>query len=105
MEEIYRAFARRDTGILSANFDQLVCPYLPICDPVVNGQIVKWDRQHLTVKFAESLADPVDAYLKTARLLPNTPPASPSPNVTMSEQPRSSTTLSEWPEWYGEGAQ
>jgi hypothetical protein len=52
-----------------ANFDKLVCPFMPICDPIVNGQIVRLDEQHLTPRFAESLADPVAALLQNDRLI------------------------------------
>src|SRR5262249_16936895 len=31
--------------------DRLICPSLPICDPIVNNQIVKLDPTHLTVAF------------------------------------------------------
>jgi len=40
-----------------------VCPYLPICDPVIDGIVVKFDRQHLTAQFATRIADPIDAVL------------------------------------------
>jgi hypothetical protein len=59
--------------VTSADFDRLVCPFLPICDPVVNGQIVKFDGTHLTAKFVTSIAPEVDAYLKDAGLIPRTP--------------------------------
>ena len=35
--EIYRAAADEDDEVWSLDIDQLVCPYLPICDPVVDG--------------------------------------------------------------------
>jgi hypothetical protein len=37
---------------------------------VVNGQIVKGDRTHLTDKFAATLAGPVDEYLKQSGIIP-----------------------------------
>jgi peptidoglycan/LPS O-acetylase OafA/YrhL len=60
----YRQAATVVPGVFSADFDHLVCPFLPICDPIVNGQIVKWDPTHLTVGFAKTIAPQVDAYLK-----------------------------------------
>ena len=48
----------------------VVCPFLPICDPIVNDQIVKWDPTHLTAQFAASIAPAVDDYLKQAGLVP-----------------------------------
>jgi peptidoglycan/LPS O-acetylase OafA/YrhL len=69
LELFYRQLARDDKNMRSADFDRLVCPFLPICDPIVNGQIVKWDRTHLTAKFAVSIAPQVDEYLKQADLI------------------------------------
>ena len=57
-------FAKQDHNVWSVDLDHLVCPFLPICDPIVNNQIVKWDPTHLTVKFAQSIAPQLNAYLK-----------------------------------------
>ena len=70
LELEYRRLDRRYDNVWSADFDRLVCPFLPICDPVANGQIVKADRTHLTDKFATTLAGPVDEYLKRAGIIP-----------------------------------
>jgi hypothetical protein len=70
LEQLYRSLADADKGVWSANFDRLVCPFFPICDPLVNGQIVKFDPTHLTPAFAKSIAPAVDAYLKQAGLVP-----------------------------------
>ena len=70
IEHYYRQLAERDGRVWSADIDRLVCPYLPLCDPVVNGQIVKSDATHLTTKFAKSLAPSIDAYLRNNGLIP-----------------------------------
>jgi hypothetical protein len=70
MERLYRRLAKQDDRVWSANFDRLVCPFLPICDPVINGQIVKLDNTHLTPKFAASIAPEVDHYLKQIGAIP-----------------------------------
>ena len=70
VDAAYRQLARRNAGVFSADFDRLVCPFLPICDPVIGGRIVKWDSSHLTVAFAQSLAPQVDAYLKQTGVIP-----------------------------------
>jgi hypothetical protein len=31
-----------------STLDRLVCPYFPICDPIVRGVVVKRDQQHIT---------------------------------------------------------
>ena len=71
VERYYRGLARRDKAVTSADFDRLACPFLPICDPVVNGEIVRRDGEHLTSQFAASLAPEIDAYLKNAGLIPD----------------------------------
>ena len=70
LERLYRRLATRDDRVWSADLDRLVCPYLPICDPIVDGQIVKFDVSHLTEKFAKSLVAQVNDYLKRIGLIP-----------------------------------
>jgi hypothetical protein len=70
LEMLYRRLAGPGHRVWSADFDRLVCPYLPICDPVIAGHIVKVDTQHLTLEFSEYVADDIDAYLKANRLIP-----------------------------------
>ena len=43
---------------------------MPICDPVIDGRIVRFDNQHITPAFAVTLADPVAAFLQDAGLIP-----------------------------------
>jgi peptidoglycan/LPS O-acetylase OafA/YrhL len=69
LERFSRQLARRDKGVVSADFDRLVCPFLPICDPIVNNQIVDWDAAHLTAGFAKTLAPPIDDYLKQTGII------------------------------------
>jgi peptidoglycan/LPS O-acetylase OafA/YrhL len=70
LERFYRQAAKHDNDVWAANFDRLVCPYLPICDPLVNGEIVKFDATHLTATFSASLGPSIDAYLKDSGLIP-----------------------------------
>ena len=70
LEQLYRSLAQRDRGVYSLSLDAAVCPLLPTCDPIVNGQMVKIDPLHITVGFSESLAPQVDASLKSAGILP-----------------------------------
>lgn len=64
IEEAYRelAEARREVAVL--DLDRSVCPYLPICDPVIGGQVVRRDALHLTQGFGATLAEPIDAFLE-----------------------------------------
>jgi peptidoglycan/LPS O-acetylase OafA/YrhL len=70
IERFYRNLAARNDNVRSADIDRLVCPFLPICDPVINGLIVKQDGNHLTAKFAASIAPQVDKYLQDTGVLP-----------------------------------
>ena len=50
-------------GVVTIDLDPAVCPYLPICDPVVGGTIVMRDATHLSVQFARTLVGPVEEAL------------------------------------------
>jgi hypothetical protein len=76
LELLYRRIAKEDPNVRSLDLDKAVCPLFPTCDPIVNGQIVKWDPSHLTIPFAQSLAPQVDTYLKSVGILaPSSPRA------------------------------
>lgn len=68
LEDIYRAVVDQ-RKVYGADFDPLVCPFTPICDPVVNHMVVRFDNQHLSPQFAVNLADPVYEYLRNDRVL------------------------------------
>ena len=51
LEQFYRSIAN-GTDVYTLDLDRLVCPYLPICDPIVGGVVVKRDPQHITVGFS-----------------------------------------------------
>ncbi len=64
LEHFYRQLANgKDT--FTIDLDRVVCPYLPICDPVVSGIVVKRDPQHITPAFSRSMGDPIQALLAT----------------------------------------
>ena len=63
LERYYRKVAN-GTDIYSIDLDRLVCPYLPICDPIVGGLVVKRDSQHITAGFSKKLALPIRRLLK-----------------------------------------
>ncbi len=73
LELLYRRLDARSDRIRSANFDTFVCPFLPICDPVIAGHIVKVDTQHLTRDFADYIAPEVADYLVATHLIPRSP--------------------------------
>jgi peptidoglycan/LPS O-acetylase OafA/YrhL len=69
VESFYRNLDRADDHVWSIDLDHLVCPYLPICDPIVNRQVVTTDGAHLTREFATTLAGPVAAALRSNGIL------------------------------------
>jgi peptidoglycan/LPS O-acetylase OafA/YrhL len=63
VEAAYRELAEARSGVSVVDIDPLVCPYLPICDPVIGGQVVRRDALHLTQGFGATLADPIGELL------------------------------------------
>jgi peptidoglycan/LPS O-acetylase OafA/YrhL len=70
LEQMYRDLAQDNDRVRSLDLDKQVCPLLPVCNPIVNGEIVKRDPSHLTAQFARSLAPYVETYLRSVGLLP-----------------------------------
>ena len=62
-EQAFRAADDADERIWSLDLDQAACPYLPICDPVVDGDVTYYDNTHLTGTYARTLADPIERFL------------------------------------------
>jgi SGNH domain-containing protein len=74
LELHYRNIARTESDVVALNIDRLVCPHLPICDPIVNGTIVKWDAGHLTKTFAASIGPAIAAALRRDGVLTRASP-------------------------------
>ena len=53
----------------SVDLDRVVCPALPICDPIVDGTVVRWDGAHLTRRFGMTLVDDLTKMLDDRGLL------------------------------------
>jgi hypothetical protein len=70
LEQLYRKIAAADNDVEALDLDKQVCPLLPICNPVVNGEIVKRDPSHLTAQFARTLAPYVETWMRSVGLLP-----------------------------------
>jgi peptidoglycan/LPS O-acetylase OafA/YrhL len=68
LELHYRALRRADSHVWSVDIDSLVCPYKPICDPVVRGHIAWYDLSHLSLDFAATLTDPIATYFADNRI-------------------------------------
>ena len=68
-EVVFRKLAAADEGVWSVDLDRAVCPYLPICDPVVNGAMVKLDEDHIGLAFGATLGAVLDSYLVDSGVL------------------------------------
>ncbi|MGB8651279.1 MAG: acyltransferase family protein [Mycobacteriales bacterium] len=62
----YRALARELPGVRTVDLDPLACPRLPVCDPIVDGFVVRRDHDHLTPAWSAYIADDVDTLLRRA---------------------------------------
>jgi hypothetical protein len=69
IERIYDRSARPG-AVWTVDFDRLVCPRLPTCDPIVNNMIVKRDSDHITGKFAAAMGEAVSTLLHDNGVLP-----------------------------------
>jgi peptidoglycan/LPS O-acetylase OafA/YrhL len=70
IERLQRAIAKRNEGqVWSLDLDRQTCPYLPICDPIVRGLVVRRDPTHLAAKFTASLAPAFERFLDDDRIL------------------------------------
>ena len=67
---LYQSLADADPSVIVANFDRLMCPYLPICDPVIGGVVVRWDHQHITAAYSATLGPRLATYLNALKLIP-----------------------------------
>jgi len=69
IKKYYRTLAN-GTNIFTLDLDRLVCPYLPICDPIVRGVVVKRDFQHITAGYSKTLATPIGQLLTADGIIP-----------------------------------
>jgi peptidoglycan/LPS O-acetylase OafA/YrhL len=74
-DRFFQQEARR-SFISNLDLDRLVCPRLPVCDPIVNNIIVRRDATHITATYARSLSDRIDALLHRQGILPPRSPKS-----------------------------
>ncbi len=70
VDQLYRRLAGNSTDLVSADLDRLACPFLPICDPIVGGKVVRWDFQHLAEGYAATLGDELATYFRAIGVLP-----------------------------------
>lgn len=69
-ERVMRDVADASAGsVASIDTDRLVCPFLPICDPVIDGLPVWRDNNHVTVSFWKHRRPEVERLLTDAGVL------------------------------------
>ncbi len=64
VERMYRKIADAHRDVWALDIDQLVCPYLPICDPVIDGKIVKVDQGHITATYSRTISRAIEKFLE-----------------------------------------
>jgi hypothetical protein len=69
LEALYRRLADGDDQLWALDLDRSVCPFLPICDPIVDGRVVQIDGHHLSRATARSLVPTLTAYLEDNGIL------------------------------------
>lgn len=69
LKEDLRALDATEERMWSVDLDRVVCPALPICDPIVDGTVVRWDGAHLTRRFGMTLVDDLTRMLADRGLL------------------------------------
>ena len=69
VERYYRSIAD-GRHVWSIDIDRLVCPYLPICDPLAKGVVVRRDSSHITAQFAQSISGQLQTMLEQEGILP-----------------------------------
>ena len=52
LDRLQRAVADEDPNVWSLDVDASACPFLPICDPIVDGRVTYWNNAHLTRRYA-----------------------------------------------------
>ena len=69
LETFYESRAGKQR-VSVVNIDRAVCPYFPICDPVIDDVVVKWDATHLTTAYTRLISGQIEAALDDAGALP-----------------------------------
>jgi hypothetical protein len=69
LENFYRSFAD-GRAVYAVDLDRVVCPYLPICDPIVRGTVVKRDSLHITAAYSRTLTAPIASIFEADGIIP-----------------------------------
>lgn len=63
-ERHYRQLTHSRLDVHTLDLDRMVCPRLPLCNPVVGGSVVRRDGDHLTDRMAAQIAPQIETSLK-----------------------------------------
>ncbi|MEO6469976.1 MAG: acyltransferase family protein [Acidimicrobiia bacterium] len=69
VERMYREVADEGDDVWALDLDRLVCPYLPICDPVIDGAIVRVDQGHITATYSRKISRTIEQSLEANTIL------------------------------------
>ncbi|MEO7570821.1 MAG: SGNH hydrolase domain-containing protein, partial [Acidimicrobiales bacterium] len=70
VEPLYDRLDGGDEQAWSVDLDQLICPFLPVCDPIIDGVVVTTDGTHLTRTYARSLGPALAQFLQQNGIIP-----------------------------------
>ena len=68
-EIAFRYFDLIHPEMVSVDMDELACPQLPLCLPVVDGIVVRWDSHHLTGSYPRHIASGIGAAISATGIL------------------------------------
>jgi peptidoglycan/LPS O-acetylase OafA/YrhL len=69
VEVMERRLAGELDNVTTADLDGIICPELPTCRPMLDGEVVFWNERHLTARYSRSLADEISGRLAEEGLL------------------------------------
>ena len=68
--QLERDVAESSPSVRTADFDRLACPFLPICDPIIDDTIVFWNGSHIAERYSSMLGPDLTAYFTEQDLIP-----------------------------------
>ena len=69
IEQLERNLARASDQVYTVDMDLQICPFLPICDPIVGDTVVFFNGVHLAESYSRSLAPELGTHLEAQGLI------------------------------------
>jgi len=70
IESLFRSIDKKYGDVLDLDMDLLICPRLPICDPLVNSRFVWVDHHHLTNEYLDEIYPSLEKLLMASGMFP-----------------------------------